>query len=131
MGWFSKSRESKESSTRNSVQWIKLESVDQLMNLVKTTHEKPVLLFKHSTRCSISAMAKNNLERNWTSGSELCDAYLLDLLAHRDVSQKIAEITGIKHESPQAIVLQGDEIVYDASHSGIEARRIESILAKA
>lgn len=131
MGWFSKSRESKESSTRNSVQWIKLESVDQLMNLVKTTHEKPVLLFKHSTRCSISAMAKNNLERNWTSGSELCDAYLLDLLTHRDVSQKIAEITGIKHESPQAIVLRGDEIVYDASHSGIEARRIESILAKA
>lgn len=131
MGWFSKSRESKESSTRNSVQWIKLESVDQLMNLVKTTHEKPVLLFKHSTRCSISAMAKNNLERNWISGSELCDAYLLDLLAHRDVSQKIAEITGIKHESPQAIVLRGDEIVYDASHSGIEARRIESILAKA
>ena len=130
MGWFRKSRDDQGSKAPNKVQWIPLESVDQLMTVLATTHNKPVLLFKHSTRCSISAMAKSSLERNWSTGADLCDTYLLDLLAHRDVSQKIAETTGIKHESPQAIVLKGDEILYDASHSGIEARHIESILSK-
>ena len=75
-------------------------------------------------------MAKNNLERNWSSGNTLCDTYYLDLLAHREVSNKIAEITGIPHQSPQAIVLRGKEIVYDESHSAIDARRIESILRR-
>lgn len=131
MGWFSKkerSEDAKSATPRNEIKWIPLTSEEQLMEIVKTTHEKPVFLFKHSTRCSISAMAKNNVERNWTSGNELCNAYLLDLLEHRDVSNKIAEITGIVHQSPQAIVLKGSEIIYDETHSSIDARRIESTL---
>ncbi|TNE75483.1 MAG: bacillithiol system redox-active protein YtxJ [Bacteroidetes bacterium] len=112
------------------MKWIPLTSVEQLMQVAQTTHEKPVFLFKHSTRCSISAMAKNNLERNWSSGDELCNAYYLDLLQHRDVSNKIEEITGITHQSPQAIVLKGSEIIYDESHSAIDARRIESTLKR-
>lgn len=130
MGWFSKPKDEHGSNTQNQLNWIPLKSIDQLMDIVKTTHDKPILLFKHSTRCSISAMAKSSLERNWSTGADLCDTYLLDLLSHRDVSDKISEITGLRHESPQAIVLKGDEIIYDDSHSGIDARRIESILAK-
>lgn len=130
MGWFSKPKDEQGSNTQNKLNWIPLKSIDQLMDIVKTTHDKPILLFKHSTRCSISAMAKSSLERNWSTGADLCDTYLLDLLAHRDVSDKISEITGLRHESPQAIVLKGDEIIYDDSHSGIDARRIESILVK-
>lgn len=131
MGWFGK--KNKELSTEqavNGIKWIPLTSVEQLMQVAKTTHEKPVFLFKHSTRCSISAMAKNNLERNWSSGDELCNTYYLDLLQHRDVSNKIEEITGITHQSPQAIVLKGSEIIYDESHSAIDARRIESTLKR-
>lgn len=131
MGWFGK--KNKEVSTEqavNGIKWIPLTSVEQLMQVAQTTHEKPVFLFKHSTRCSISAMAKNNLERNWSSGDELCNAYYLDLLQHRDVSNKIEEITGITHQSPQAIVLKGSDIIYDESHSAIDARRIESTLKR-
>jgi bacillithiol system protein YtxJ len=110
MGWFSKkSEDAGTGKGQNGVLWIPLTSVEQLMKIAETTDEKPVLLFKHSTRCSISAMAKNNLERNWSSGDELCYAYYLDLLAHRDVSARIEEITGVVHQSPQAIVLRGSE----------------------
>ena len=131
MGWFSKKSEDAGTGKRqNGVLWIPLTSVEQLMKVAKTTDEKPVLLFKHSTRCSISAMAKNNLERNWSSGDELCDAYYLDLIAHRDVSDRIEEITGVVHQSPQAIVLRGSEIIYEESHSAIDARKIESTLRR-
>jgi bacillithiol system protein YtxJ len=131
MGWFGKkNKEVSSEQAVNGIKWIPLTSVEQLMQVAQTTHEKPVFLFKHSTRCSISAMAKNNLERNWSSGDELCNAYYLDLLQHRDVSNKIEEITGITHQSPQAIVLKGSEIIYDESHSAIDARRIESTLKR-
>ena len=123
MGFFSKAPK------KEALPWIQLSSVEQINDVLQNIGDKPVLLFKHSTRCSISSMAFNSFERNW-SGEVECELYYLDLLKHRDVSQKIAELTGIMHQSPQAIVIKGKEIVYDATHSGIDAKRIESILRK-
>jgi predicted xylose isomerase-like sugar epimerase len=75
----------------NGIKWIPLTSVEQFNQLVETTFDKPVLLFKHSTRCSISTMAK---DMAWSATgapeTNLCDAYYLDLLLnHRDVSNHI------------------------------------------
>ena len=75
-------------------------------------------------------MALNGFERNW-SGEVDCKLYFIDLLKHRDVSNEIAILTGVTHQSPQCIVIKGKEIVYDATHTVIDARRIESILRKA
>lgn len=127
MGLFSK----KPVADSKKLPWTNVQSMEQLSEIVKTTFDKPVLLFKHSTRCGISAMALNSFESNWTSENELCNLYFVDLLNHRDVSNEISVLTGIIHQSPQVIVLKGSEIVYDASHSSIDARRIESILKKA
>lgn len=123
MGFFSKAPK------KEALPWIQLSSVEQLSDVLHNVKDKPVLLFKHSTRCSISSMALNGFERNW-SGDVECELYYLDLLKHRDISQKIAELTGVVHQSPQAIVIKGKEIVYEATHSGIDASRIESILRK-
>lgn len=123
MGFFSKAPK------KEALPWIQLSSVEQLSDVLHNIKDKPVLLFKHSTRCSISSMALNGFERNW-SGDVECELYYLDLLKHRDISQKIAELTGVVHQSPQAIVIKGKEIVYEATHSGIDASRIESILRK-
>lgn len=123
MGFFSKEPK------KEALPWIQLSSVEQLSDVLHNVKDKPVLLFKHSTRCSISSMALNGFERNW-SGDVECELYYLDLLKHRDISQKIAELTGVVHQSPQAIVIKGKEIVYEATHSGIDASRIESILRK-
>lgn len=132
MGLFSKSPKFE------PLPWIAITSTNQLNDLLHNISEtsegsnkvKPVLLFKHSTRCSISSMALNGFERKWTTGRELCDLYFIDLLKYRDVSDLTAELTGVQHQSPQAIVIKGKEIVYDASHSAIDARHIESILSK-
>ena len=124
MGFFSKSK------PVPSLPWMNVESVEQLKDILLNDSEKPKLLFKHSTRCGISSMVLRSFEDAWSSGSELCDLYIIDLLRHRDVSNSIAELTGIMHQSPQAIVIKGKEIIYDATHSGIDARTIESILKK-
>ena len=124
MGFFSRNTE------KSTFPWEYITSTEQLTEVLSTTNEKPVLLFKHSTRCSISAMALQGFERNWTSESEFCGLYFIDLLKHRDVSNLAEELTGISHQSPQVIVIKGKEVVYDASHSSIDPRRIESILKK-
>jgi len=129
MGIFSRNKK-EDSKPAPSINWNQLASTEQINDIVLRAQEKPVLIFKHSTRCGISSMALNSFTSKWTSDNELADVYMLDLLRHRDVSNEIAEITGVFHQSPQVIVLKGTEVIYEESHSGIDAREIESILRK-
>jgi bacillithiol system protein YtxJ len=105
--------------------WNKLNSADQLEAIKEESFEKPVLLFKHSTTCSISAMALNRMERNYDQ-AKVGDLkpYYLDLLSHRDISRKIAELFNVEHQSPQAILVQNGEAIYDASHYDISFAEI-------
>ena len=120
MGFFNFSSEPKE-----TLNWSNITSVEMLEEVYSNSENKPNLFFKHSTRCSISSMALNGFERNWNKESA-CNLYFIDLIAHRDVSNKLAELSGITHQSPQAIVVLADQIIYSASHSGIDANEIES-----
>ena len=106
--------------------WILLTSESQLQQLVSASTSKPQLIFKHSTRCSISSMAKSRLERN--AQPEDIDFYFLDLLAHRHLSMKVADMFNIPHESPQVLLIKRGNCVYDESHSGI---RMDDIVEKA
>ena len=96
--------------------WITLNSEQQLQDVL--SKEAVVAVFKHSTRCSISSMVKNRLERDWTSDQPV---YYLDLIAHRNVSNLIAQISGVQHQSPQMIVFKEGQSIYDASHTSIDA----------
>ncbi len=109
--------------------WITINSTEQLIDVLNNVSETPILLFKHSTRCSISSMALNGFERNWT-GNAKCELYFIDLIKNRDVSNKIAELTGVYHQSPQAIVLRNSNVIYDATHTSIDAERIEKIISE-
>ena len=130
MGFFSRNKDKPTPAPQPTINWKQLSSIEQLNELVVLAQEKPVLIFKHSTRCGISAMALKSFRTSWSSDNELADIYMLDLLSHRDVSNEIAVLTGVMHQSPQVIVLSGTEVIYDGSHSQIDARRIESILKK-
>lgn len=112
----------------NSLPWVKLTSIEQLDELMAQSGTIPVLLFKHSTSCSISAMTLNRFESKWTAAPESCLCVMLDLLTYRPVSNAIAEKTGIRHESPQAILLKNGEVVYSASHAYIDPIEIQSLL---
>lgn len=100
--------------------WNSLESTIQLENLLEESKKTPVLIFKHSTRCSISSMVYDRLQRNWKSGdSEKLSPYYLDLINYRQISNQIAEQFGVPHQSPQVILVKDGKAVYDNSHMGI------------
>ncbi|UJP66231.1 bacillithiol system redox-active protein YtxJ [Mongoliitalea daihaiensis] len=100
--------------------WNRLESIDQLVEIKEKSLEKPVLIFKHSTRCSISSMVWDRLKRNWkTEDFDRVDPFFLDLIAHRDISNSISKEFDVYHESPQIILIKDGKATYDTSHMGI------------
>ena len=122
MGFFSSS-----SKPKINLPWIALTTENQLHEAIASSSNKPVLFFKHSTRCSISSMALSRFEENWNMENETCTIYFLDLIAFRPLSNLIAELTHVEHQSPQVIVLSNNEVIYSASHSEIDAKEIEKL----
>ena len=97
--------------------WIELRSADQLDDIKEKSKTKPQVIFKHSTRCSISSMAKSRLEKS--DELKTAEFYHLDLIANRSLSSKIAKDFDVNHESPQVLVIKNGKCVYDESHYGI------------
>ena len=97
--------------------WIPLQNETQLEDIKTKSTDRPQLIFKHSTRCSTSAVVKGRLER--AEKPESIDFYYLDLLSFRPVSNKIADLFQIDHESPQVLLIRNGQCVYDESHMGI------------
>jgi bacillithiol system protein YtxJ len=98
--------------------WITLETEIQLEDLIAKSYEVPQVIFKHSTRCSISIMAKNRLERS--GAPEGIPFYYLDLLTYRPLSNLIADRLSVYHQSPQLILVKNGNCVYEETHSAID-----------
>ena len=111
----------------SKVDWNNLETLEQLDSIVEESKEKPVVIFKHSTRCSISRMALKQLENGYNYEDKITP-YFLDLLNHRDISNEIANRFGVFHQSPQMIVIKDGKSVYNASHSAIDADDLAKFL---
>jgi len=109
--------------------WIPFFEPTQIDQILERSAVVPCLIFKHSTRCSISSIAKYRLEGDWPFQDTEMEAYLLDLIANRDVSNQVAERLGVHHESPQAIVLWRGEVLLDNSHLDISTEEIKEVLA--
>lgn len=116
------------SSSKSTFPWSQLTSMEQLRSLFNTPNEVPFLIFKHSTRCSISSMALNRFENEWDQSTGNIEMFYLDLLEFRAISNEIAQLTGVEHQSPQAILIKDGKVIYHASHSGISAKDILNIL---
>ena len=100
--------------------WNKLEDAGQLEAINEESKSVKVMLFKHSTRCSISSMALNRIESNWKdSDSQHIKPYYLDLIAHRDISNLIAQQYGVEHQSPQVLIVSNGKCIYIESHNNI------------
>ncbi|MCF8258412.1 MAG: bacillithiol system redox-active protein YtxJ [Flavobacteriales bacterium] len=125
MGW-GEFFAAKKKGTGNVV-WRRLDDLSQLDGILSAQTVRPQLIFKHSTRCSISSMALERFEREWDSGT-VAELWLLDLLHHRDISNAVAERTGVMHQSPQLIVVTGGEVMHVASHSAISAKEVAKVL---
>lgn len=106
--------------TGSKINWIPLQYIGQLDEMVAVSDQKPALIFKHSTRCSISRFALKQFENEFALEDRI-DAYFLDLLEYRDISNEIANRFQVLHQSPQLLLIKNGQSVYDASHSDIDA----------
>jgi bacillithiol system protein YtxJ len=122
---FGSSEENKAKASK--VNWIPLTDLDQLNEIVVLSNAKPIAIFKHSTRCSISRFALKQFENEFDS-ADATDTYFLDLIEHRDVSNEIANRFQVVHQSPQLLLIKNGQSVYDVSHSDIDAKELEKNL---
>ena len=104
------------------MQWINLTDLAQL-NTIKNDENYSVI-FKHSTRCSVSMMAKRRFEMDWDLLPKEINLYFLDLISYRSISAEIAELFQVHHESPQLLVIKNGECVYETSHGEISAEEL-------
>lgn len=99
------------------MQFINLENTSQLDEVFSRSHNKTQIIFKHSTRCSISLMVMNRLIKNNVEVN--ADFHYLDLIRYRDLSNLIADKCDVVHESPQVLIIKNGSCIYDASHTAI------------
>ncbi|MEN0006232.1 MAG: bacillithiol system redox-active protein YtxJ [Bacteroidota bacterium] len=105
--------------------WIKLNSLDQLDHIVAESSSTPTVIFKHSTRCSISSIAKMRLEDRWDFTADELKAYYLDLISYRAISNAVADRFAVHHESPQLLLIRNGECTYEASHLDISVEELK------
>jgi bacillithiol system protein YtxJ len=102
------------------MKWNELNNIDQLAIIDRESTAQKILILKHSTRCSISSAALARVERKWKDeDAEILKPYYLDLLAHRDISNAIAERYNIVHESPQALIILNGKCIFSQTHMEI------------
>jgi bacillithiol system protein YtxJ len=109
--------------------WIKLESANQISTILEQSATSTVLIFKHSTRCSISSTSLDRLERAWEENLlSNPPAYYLDLINFRSISTLIAESFNVEHQSPQVLLIKNQKCIYHASHFDIQYAEIKKQL---
>src|SRR5690625_2924804 len=105
--------------------------IDDLNEVWETSQEKPVLLFKQSTTCPISAEAFSEYQRFLDGNEEEVSAYFVKVRETRPVSNQIEEDLGIRHQSPQIFLVKNKEAVWNASHNKITMDSIKDALISA
>jgi bacillithiol system protein YtxJ len=117
----------KQDNSNSNINWIPLTDLGQINEILSSSNEKPIVIFKHSTRCIVSRTALKQFENEYDLDNQV-DAYFLDLLEHRDISNEIASRFGVYHQSPQLLLIKDGKSVYDVSHSDIDAGELKGKL---
>ena len=110
------------------VKFFTLAALSQLDEIDAVSETKPVVLFKHSTRCSISRFALKQFDAAFSYPEDKIDWYLLDLLNHRDISNEIAHRYIVHHQSPQILVISNGKAIYHDSQDGISAHDLKQFV---
>ena len=116
MSWFSQDKVHQS--------WLIINDLSSYEAACQKSYEEPILIFKHSTRCSISTMALNRIESSNDEYRVINNCYYIDLLKHRDLSNLIADNFNVIHASPQILVIKNGKCLYNTSHSNINWKNI-------
>lgn len=116
---FADNKSEEQQNENVEAKFFTLNQMEQLDEIDEISHSKPVVLFKHSTRCIISRTVLKQFEAEFQFPEEKMDWYLLDLLNHRDISNEMASRYNVTHQSPQILVIKNGKAVFNESHDGI------------
>ncbi|GAA5087924.1 bacillithiol system redox-active protein YtxJ [Chryseobacterium ginsengisoli] len=104
--------------------WKNIESEEDLKKAIENSFHHKIAIFKHSTSCFISKTVLRNFEKELENLDQKTELYYLDLLAHRPISNKIANDLDVTHQSPQLIVIENGKAINSASHQDISVDQI-------
>ncbi len=124
-GIFGQKSEPKE---EKQLPWKLLEKMEQLDEIEALSNEKLVVIFKHSTRCGTSRMAYHGFQRDFDTDMEGVEVYVLDILAHRAISDEVAARFQVWHESPQLVLIKNGAVVHHSSHYQISAAVLQDFV---
>ncbi|MFK5959060.1 MAG: bacillithiol system redox-active protein YtxJ [Lutibacter sp.] len=110
------------------INWVPLTEISQLTTLISQSSIKPILIFKHSTRCGVSRMALKSFEKSYDLNDSDLEMYFLDLLTYRNISNEISSQLNVHHQSPQVLVVKNGQLVYHDSHYQISLQKIKKVL---
>jgi bacillithiol system protein YtxJ len=111
--------------------WAPIEDVVQLERLLTTPDSRPLLLFKHSRSCGTSAEALDELEAHLSEEATADTRYaIVTVQTHREVSAAVALTLGVRHETPQALLIQDGRVVWSASHYRVTADAVEAAIKR-
>jgi len=114
-----KGEQSLKEEKKSYLNWIPLTSLEQLGAIKTTSKTESVLIFKHSTRCTISSMVIKRFEALFTEEHQNLKVYYLDLLNYRNISDEVGAAFQVMHQSPQLLVIKNEVSVFNASHYDI------------
>ena len=108
------------------MKWNTITKLEHLNEIREDSFNKPVLIFKNSLNCNVSADALDLIEENWKTDDELMiKPYLVDVIKNRPLSMQIAEDYNIKHQSPQVLLIKNGECIYSKTHWNISYEELK------
>ena len=112
---------------------IHLHNLEELDRLLSESHTRPLLLFKHSYTCGVSAEALDELvdhlnEDVIAAGMPEPQYAMVTVQTDRDVSNAVSKRLEIRHETPQALLVRDGRVIWSASHFRVTADAMKKAL---
>lgn len=130
MGLFDKMFKSERDIAKEEIEkipWVNITEEQDIEDLEKRSFEKPVVIFKYSTRCGISRITLRKFETDLPENLDVA-YYFMDLVKYRSLSNEIADRLKVRHESPQLIVLKDGKVIHHSSHQDINAKQLSNYI---
>lgn len=108
------------------MEWLPLKAIEDWQHVLQMSELSPVVVFKHSTRCSLSSLARQRLvDYDWPVSTRI---WWVDVIEQRELSRHIAAETQVHHESPQVLLIENRICFWDEDHLDIQPKEIHAAL---
>jgi bacillithiol system protein YtxJ len=107
---------------------VRPQRIEDLDRLLAQTSERPLLLFKHSVTCGTSAEALDELIDHLNEDRLDARYAIVTVQSHRELSNAVSARLGIRHETPQALLIRNGRVIWSASHFRVTAAAVQSAI---